>query len=198
MSAGIHVPPAGAAVLVAMAAFALGCRGRDQGRSAADTRAVATADRGPATAASCEAGALTDGDYHAPIPVLDAPNGHARFEIRNDAGSGDIWMLVLRDHASGHFRASVSTISDSAREGWIGERYVGVFARNYSRPLTLYTAPDTGSPVQSVVADWWPKLYPVTGCRGRWLRVRATIDGAVKEGWMPPTMQCDNPYTTCN
>ena len=52
--------------------------------------------------------------------------------------------------------------------------------------------------MQSVVADWWPNLYPVTGCRGDWLRVRATIDGAVREGWMPPAMQCDNPYTTCN
>lgn len=150
-------------------------------------------------AASCQAGALTDANYHAAIPILDAPNGRTRFEIRNDSGSDDVWMIGLGEQADGFFHASLSTLSDTAgREGWIAERYVGIFARNYSRPMTLHAAPDTSAPAQSVVDDWWPSLYPVTGCRGHWLRVRATIEGKIKEGWMRPTMQCDNPYTTCN
>ena len=185
----------------ALAVCVLGCNGRDDSHSTAATQRIARAtSQAPAVThgSSCEAGALTDARNTKPIPILDAPNGHTSFEIQNDSSGGDVWMLTLHERRDGHFRASVSTISDSTREGWIADRYVGVFARNYSSPLKLYDAPDTSSRVHAIVSDWSPDLYPVTGCAGRWLRVRANIGGKVSEGWMPPTMQCDNPYTTCS
>jgi hypothetical protein len=166
--------------------------------SACNGRAASRRDTLATLRPSCTAGALTDAEYNRPIPLLDAPNGRTLYEVRNDTAGGDVWMVELREHVNGFFHAALSTMNDSSRSGWIAARYVGIFARNYSQPLTLYASPDSTSAVTSVVSEWWPKLYSVTDCAGKWLRVRATISGKTHEGWMPPRMQCDNPFTTCN
>ena len=33
---------------------------------------------------------------------------------------------------------------------------------------------------------------------GEWLKIRFKYKGAFHIGWLPPEMQCANPYTTCS
>ena len=149
-------------------------------------------------AATCKAVGLLDYEDTRPLPLFYSPGGGIRYRIQNDSANEDYFSLGINGYANGFFLVRPVSIARSGADAWIAQEHVRVYARNYSTSLTLHTQPREDSPPQAVVKDWWNGLYSVLRCDGAWLYVRATIDGQPHEGWMPPEMQCDNPYTTCN
>lgn len=149
-------------------------------------------------ATTCKAEGLLDHENTRPIPLVYSPGGGIRYRIQNDSANDDYFSLAINGYANGFFLVTPVSIARRGEEAWIAREHVRVFARNYSTSLTLHAQPRADSPPQAVVEDWWNGLYSVLRCDGAWLYVGATIDGQSYEGWMPPEMQCDNPYTTCN
>ena len=43
-----------------------------------------------------------------------------------------------------------------------------------------------------------PNMYEVIDFEGKWLKIKAKINGKKYEGWIPPEEQCCNVYSTCN
>lgn len=86
-------------------------------------------------------------------------------------------------------------------KGWIKKsKLIGVFAKNYSIPqrLNLYVKPSLKSKVNSIIPKWVNQLYIIEKCSSKWAYVKIKYKGQIKEGWLQPDKQCDNPYTTCN
>ena len=105
----------------------------------------------------------------------------------------------------------------------IGEMYakkgdVAVNTRNYDGPFFLYKEPNYESEIigesskqqttpvygvynyESGITDesLKKKITSVYWLHSIWLYVHAVNDSGEKiEGWLPPEMQCPNPYTTC-
>jgi hypothetical protein len=141
---------------------------------------------------------LLDNEYTAPVPILDSPGRRVSYQIQNDTVAEDFYAFDIRAYADGFFLVDSYSISSPTTRGWIAQKYVSVFARNYDAPLTLYADSRDDSRPRAVLPEWWNGLYAVVRCRGDWMYVRATIDGRLYEGWMPKAMQCGNPYTTCS
>lgn len=41
-------------------------------------------------------------------------------------------------------------------------------------------------------------MYEVIDFEGKWLKIKAKINGKKYVGWIPPEEQCCNVYSTCN
>jgi hypothetical protein len=176
----------------------IACGRAEEGTRTADSNASATPVISGSDTASCNASGLLDIEYTKPVPILGTPAGNALYQIRNDSAEQDYYMFDIRGYADGFFLVDPSNISTTSKSGWIAQRFVFVYGRNYSRPLTLHAEPRENSAPKSVIREWWNGLYSVERCKGDWLYVRATIAGKPHEGWMPKDMQCNNPYTTCS
>ena len=75
---------------------------------------------------------------------------------------------------------------------------VAVNTRNYSNnSFFLYERPEMDAPI--VMQSKSQQTVIVFNVDNNWLYVEAINDDGVKrKGWLPPDMQCANPYTTCN
>jgi hypothetical protein len=158
----------------------------------------------PASAAvgapdSCSTGAMLDIRHFESVALFDRPGGRPLHEIHNDSIAGRYYEFAVLASANGWLRVAATADEPvEERMGWIPTTHVTVFARNYVDTLRLLTEPRADAPVRDEVREWSPEPYAVLACRGTWLHVRTTIDGATHEGWMPKQMQCANAYTTCN
>lgn len=75
---------------------------------------------------------------------------------------------------------------------------LAVNTRNYDNNVFyLYASPSTNSKI--IMESCKQQTVSVFGVYKGWLYVNAvTEDGQNIKGWLPPDMQCGNPYTTCN
>jgi hypothetical protein len=91
--------------------------------------------------------------------------------------------------------------STQAYSGWIEKaNFIGTHARNYSPEdtLQLYEKANINSNIKSIVLNWNNDWYQITSCSKSWVYVKLNLNGTIKEGWLDPEMQCNNPFTTCN
>jgi hypothetical protein len=48
-----------------------------------------------------------------------------------------------------------------------------------------------------IISPYYTPL-PIYNCHERWLYIKfLDEDNKIKEGWLSPEDQCDNPYSTC-
>lgn len=150
--------------------------------------------------ASCDCEGIIDPEYKQAIMVLDKPDGKVIKQLRHHFTAEDFLVWHFDRQQGSYFHGKVSyAISGKSYQGWVSQsKWLGIYARNYSNTaLALYAAPLLKSPVKILVPNN-SAFYPVRQCRGRWLYVRLGWHGKVYQGWLPPDMQCANPYTTCS
>jgi hypothetical protein len=133
---------------------------------------------------------------HKTINIYDEPNGVKKYEIMNDTIKEDYFNIQIKN-IQGDFAyviASAVLYDTIPKQGWLKTEYIGIYPNNYSEDLKLYSKPNTSSEVGAVIKD--PQYYPlqIKNCANEWLFVLQ--EG--KEGWMDPSDQCSNPYSTCN
>ena len=133
--------------------------------------------------------------------MLDKPGGKTIKQLRHHTAAEDFLVWHFDRQQDKYFHGTVSyAVSGKSYQGWVSRsKWLGTYARNYGdhATLALYTAPSLTSPVIALVPGYYPGLYPAQHCHGRWLCVRISLHGKVYQGWLPPPMQCANPYTTC-
>jgi SH3-like domain-containing protein len=77
-------------------------------------------------------------------------------------------------------------------KGWVHTSRLAVRAVHPSgRKVALYSEPDTGSRVVTVVAE--ETEFRLAGCKGHWMQIRM----GKQKGWLTPGDYCGNPVTTC-
>jgi hypothetical protein len=130
------------------------------------------------------------------ISLLQSPNGKVLGSIMNDTLNDNYYTLTINDFREGCFFVKAASVLDSNKTGWIRKEYVGVYTRNYNSNLDFYEKPNKSSKVMFTSHEYNPEPWEVIECSGPWLKVR-NVQRTI-EGWLEPSMQCANPYTTCN
>jgi hypothetical protein len=153
--------------------------------------------------ANCNCGAIIDIDFKNKVSILDKPNGNVIKKLRHNFEEEDYLILTIKKDTVGYFKVDISySIKENSNiTGWIKkDTNIGTFAKNYSpkEKLNLYSEPNKKSKINSIVPNWTNQLYVIEKCSEKWVYVKVKYKGKIKEGWLEPEMQCDNPYTTCN
>jgi SH3-like domain-containing protein len=128
--------------------------------------------------------------------IRAAPSGQAKVVARVDPANA---VATIREARGGWFR--VDRVIDYENDkplfrgsGWVHASVLGlsVGSGGESGPK-LYAQPTTRSAVvQKLTPDG--NILDLVDCRGDWVKVR--VDKK-KTGWMAPSAQCANPFTTC-
>lgn len=137
------------------------------------------------------------------IIVYCEPDGDTCTSLHNDLQEQDFVMFTINGmNDSMYYVTAFSSLTDSIYvTGWIKKNsHLGVFSSAYSKgkPLRLYESPSKGSNAIITEPTYNPNVYEVIDANGKWLKVKTHIGNDSFEGWMPPSSQCANPYTTCS
>ena len=137
------------------------------------------------------------------IIVYCEPNGDTCSSLHNDLQEDDFVMFTINGMNDSMYHVTAfSSLTDSIyATGWIKKNSpLGVFSSAYSNdnPLQLYEYPSKNSNVIITEPTYNPNVYEVIDANDKWLKVKTHIGNEIFEGWMPPSSQCANPYTTCS
>ncbi len=84
-------------------------------------------------------------------------------------------------------------------KGWIYKNnHIGIYSSTYNRNFILYKIPYNEKEIIAIDKKYNPNMYEVIDFEGKWLKIKAKINGKKYEGWIPPEEQCCNVYSTCN
>lgn len=146
------------------------------------------------------ANALLNPDYYGELLLYEYPGGKVTGTIKNDSVREDYILLgLIEKNDSMFYVEAYSSLSDEVtRRGWLKKSpHLGIFSSKYQGDLVLYELADNKSKVVVVEREYNSGVYEVVDFCDGWLKIKAEVDGAFFEGWIPPEEQCCNPYTTC-
>ena len=123
--------------------------------------------------------------------------------LHNDIVNEDFIMFTIKDVNDSMFNViAFSSLTDSViTSGWIYKNnHLGIFSSAYNKEqhMQLFEHPSTNSEIVLEESSYNSDVYEVIDADGEWLKVRICIRESIFEGWMPPSFQCSNPYTTCS
>ncbi|WP_223650271.1 hypothetical protein [Hymenobacter psoromatis] len=150
---------------------------------------------------NCTCEALFEYEHRSAIPIFDKPNGKVIYRVKPNLKAEDYLLMTIDREQSSFFYGKVAyAISGKSYHGWVRKStWLGTYARNYGgAELLLYQAPALSAPVKTHVPGFAFCLYSIRHCACAWVYVRLIFKGRAYEGWLPPAMQCANPYTTCS
>lgn len=85
--------------------------------------------------------------------------------------------------------------------GWISKENhldISLKATSYGRYLTIY---ENANDRKSIIFSDKEELFTdikIIDFENDWLKIKFNYNNSIYVGWLPPEMQCGNPYTTCN
>lgn len=133
------------------------------------------------------------------IKVFEKPNGKVLYSIINDTLNENYYNLLVSESKNGWFKIQPFSILDTNKTaGWIKVDYTGVYARNYSGFLKLFSNPNSESKVLAEIKEYFTDMLNVLDCKNGWLLVYIKLGDTQYKGWLRPEDQCANQYTTCN
>jgi hypothetical protein len=143
--------------------------------------------------------AFLDYKYKGDVDIYTKPNGKIFGKIINymfDEEDIIIFHIKNQNDSMFYVTAYYNYESDSIT-GWIKKSdNIDIYSRAYDRPSKLYIQPDEKSEV--ILSISYIEMFIVTSMKNNWLKVKITYKGEIYEGWIPPYMQCANPYSTCS
>jgi hypothetical protein len=150
----------------------------------------------------CNCTVLLNPDYTGSINLYQSPNGKSSTEIRHNERDEDYIIFEVKKSTDRYFFVSANySINGYIADGWIKKsNLLGVYSRKYEEndSLVLYKFPDRNLEANSVIKKYNIEFLKVIDCDYNWVRVQFKIGDKIYSGWIPPEMQCNNPYTTCN
>lgn len=140
-----------------------------------------------------------DIEYTGQKALYDKPGGKIVRLLKHNFEEEDFIVFDLMSKNDSMFYVKAYYAIDGfIAEGWITKDFVGIYSRDCGNPFVLYKQPDKTKGVQCTVKEYNPGAFFVTDYQGKWLKVKAVIEGQLYEGWMSPDMQCPFVYTTCS
>lgn len=86
------------------------------------------------------------------------------------------------------------SLSKNVAKGWIEKKFLGTYPVSTSL-LLLYDSPRKDASVSDSIENaYWGDFLPIKKHKKGWLY----IEHKKHQGWMSPSDQCDNPYSSCN
>ena len=141
-------------------------------------------------------------EYAGELAVFEDPNGRIKETVQNDIANEDFVMFdLLQKKDSFYYVVAYSSLDDRIiSEGWIKKNNkLGIYSAAYGDlDCILYEVPFDKEKIVITEKEYNPNIYEVLDFEGKWLKVRIRIEDKVYIGWMPPEIQCSNPYTTCS
>ena len=144
-----------------------------------------------------------DVDFDSIVEVFDIPPyGKKIKDIKNNIEEEDfvIFDLLQKRDSMYYVIAYSGSTDDVLAIGWISQNTkLGVYSAAYGDlHCSLYKTPFDRKQIIITEAVYNPNMYEVLDFEGNWLKVRVKINNKFYVGWLPPEMQCANPYTTCS
>lgn len=145
---------------------------------------------------------LFDYDCHQSFPIL-SDEGNVVGVLANNFESEDWPVIVVEKVEETRLYAGIST-TEGWISGWISRKApLCIQARSYNDTIELHTKPSKESDIlilPTCMKYNWDWLRTVDyDLEGFWLKVIFMDDaGEINIGWLAPSNQCPNPYSTCN
>ena len=147
----------------------------------------------------CNSSVFLDLEYKDSIPFYDSHNGKIIDYLKHDWENEDVLGFDINKKFKSMLYITVHNWNEEEKHGWVYlNGHFGVYSRAYQGNLKLYKKPDYESGVACIIKEYDPEMYVVIDCKADWLKVKRVLHGKTYIGWMPPEMQCPNPYTTCS
>jgi hypothetical protein len=142
-------------------------------------------------------------EFEGIVEVFDIPpHGKKIKDIKNNIEEEDFIMFdLLQKRDSMYYVIAYSGLTDQVLAiGWISQNTnLGVYSAAYGDlHCSLYKMPFNRKQIIITEKVYNPNMYEVLDFDGKWLKVRTKINNEFYVGWLPPEMQCANPYTTCS
>lgn len=142
-----------------------------------------------------------DIDFSGKIQIFDKPEGRVIKTLKNNINEGDFIMFDLLEKNDSMFYITAYSSLDNTliTKGWIYKNnHIGIYSSTYNRNFILYKIPYNEKEIIAIDKKYNPNIYEVIDFEGKWLKIKAKINGKKYVGWIPPEEQCCNVYSTCN
>ena len=152
---------------------------------------------------NCDCEGFIDWESNRIIDIYSDSDGKTKIsELQNDIENENFLMFKILESNKEYFKVEIGRAMTEKRiVGWIKKiKEIAVYDRNYSdsETLNLYTEPNLESKIKSKITEYQTEYYTIKDCKGKWIYAYREKDGKIIEGWLEQTMQCPNPYSTCN
>ena len=140
-------------------------------------------------------------EFSGTVAVYDIPHGKIIKYVQNDIEEEDFVMFdLLQKQDSMYYVIAYSGLTNRIlAKGWISKNnHLDIYFSAYDSDLIVYkNANDRGVKMFSDKEHLF-KDIEVLDFENNWLKIKFNYKGRSYNGWLPPEMQCANPYTTCS
>lgn len=147
------------------------------------------------------ASVFLDIGFSGEVSIFDKPNGKVFKVLKNNIDEDDFVMFgLLKKNGDMFYVVAYSSIDNALiTKGWISKNnHLGIYSSTYDRSFVLYKSPNDKREILVTDKEYNPNIYEVVDFEGKWLKIKAQINGKTYEGWIPPDEQCSNVYSTCS
>ena len=140
-------------------------------------------------------------EFEGTVAVFDIPHGKITKYVQNDIKEEDFVMFdLLQKQDSMYYVVAYSGLTDRIlAKGWISKNnHLDIYFSAYDRDLVIYKNANDRKKKMFSDKEYLFDNIEVLDFEGKWLKVRVKINNKFYVGWLPPEMQCANPYTTCS
>ncbi len=148
----------------------------------------------------CACEGLINAHYFGKIELYDTIHGKIMNTISQDSANYNYLTFTIHQDTLNFFKVSISFgMTGESFKGWIKKAsYIATTLNDYDQPIILYSKPTDKSNVKYTIDQWTDDYFQILYCSNNWAFISFYKENILIEGWLNPTRQCNNPYTTCN
>lgn len=140
-------------------------------------------------------------EFEGTVAVFDIPHGKITKYVQNDIKEEDFVMFdLLQKQDSMYYVVAYSGLTDRIlAKGWISKNnHLDIYFSAYDRDLVIYKNANDRKKKMFSDKEYLFDNIEVLDFENNWLKIKFNYKGRSYNGWLPPEMQCANPYTTCS
>ena len=140
-------------------------------------------------------------EFEGTVTVFDIPHGKITKYVQNDIKEEDFVMFdLLQKQDSMYYVVAYSGLTDRIlAKGWISKNnHLDIYFSAYDRDLVIYKNANDRKKKMFSDKEYLFDNIEVLDFENNWLKIKFNYKGRSYNGWLPPEMQCANPYTTCS
>jgi hypothetical protein len=145
---------------------------------------------------------LLNSSFEGKVNVYDESNSKIIKTVKNNFEEDEFVRFdLLKKKDSMYSIIAYSALNNKfITKGWINKNNnLTIFSAAYGeRKFILYKYPYNKREIIIIGENNTIKEFDVLDYEGRWLKIKAEINGKFYIGWISPDLQCANPYTTCS
>lgn len=140
-------------------------------------------------------------EFSGTVAVYDIPHGKIIKYVQNDIEEEDFVMFdLLQKQDSMYYVIAYSGLTNRIlAKGWISKNnHLDIYFSAYDSDLIVYKNANDREVKMFSDKEHLFKDIEVLDFENNWLKIKFNYKGRSYNGWLPPEMQCANPYTTCS